>query len=231
MADVKQTKLLTFQSWVTHWDWYQYAVQHPVLVPHLLIDRSPCQDPFFDLQAARAEERRPLITGLCRKLRNFAVGDQFIYVTRVDPDVCNDLGIRFDESTIPYLGVAALVVKHVWPSHGASASSFKPRRYVACPEVTPYPPNLAHTDGPIAAAARESSIVHLNHKSFTPECSTADMWRRQYVEYYERQLGTPRDAGRVLRAAECRFETIDGNEAIQVSPLSAPVITVDDRSE
>jgi hypothetical protein len=72
----RRTKLLTFESWVTRATWYDYALAYPEMIPFPLIDRSPCQDPFFDPFAA-PQDRRPVISGLCRgrAMRNFRVGD------------------------------------------------------------------------------------------------------------------------------------------------------------
>lgn len=215
-----QTKLLTFQSWVTRWDWYTYAKKNPQHVPLLLVDRSPCLDPFFDPYAPSRSERRPLISGLCRLMKGFQQGDRFIYVTSIDSKVGQELGFDVSDGERRYFGVAALVVKRVWPSHAAAAETFQPRRYVAAPYPTSYPPNLAHERRPVAAAALESSITHdLNDIARTPPHSSTDIWRQQYHAYVLRQ----RDHR--LRVAECQVELVDGREAIQLSPHLAPILT------
>jgi hypothetical protein len=217
-----RTKLLTFESWVTRATWYDYALAHPEVIPFLLIDRSPCQDPFFDPFAAPAD-RRPMISGLCRgrAMRNFRVGDCFIYITRVDPRIVR----RFasDAVTGPrYFAVAVLRVVHVWPSHEVAAANFAPRRYVSVPERTPYPPNLAFAHHPEAAAASACSIVHdvdNRNRAHVPDDATDRMWRRQYSAYRTRQIRSQ------LPAAECRIETVHGRPSLQLRPARAPIVT------
>src|SRR5689334_3199776 len=108
------TKLLTFESWVTRAEWYAYARANPERVPYLLVDRSPCHDPFFDHYAPSPQDRRPLISGLCRCLKNFQPGDRFLYVTKIDPKLGREFGIRIGSGRPHYFGVAALVVRRVW---------------------------------------------------------------------------------------------------------------------
>jgi hypothetical protein len=87
-----QSKVLTFESWVTENEWFRYAKSHPIEIPYLLTDRSQCQDPFFDLFAPSARDRRPMITGLCRCFKNFTVGDRYVYVTRLCPEAARERG-------------------------------------------------------------------------------------------------------------------------------------------
>lgn len=172
-----------FQSWITRATWYDYALAHLEMIPFPLIDWSPCQDPFFDPFAA-PQDLRPVISGLCRgrAMRNFRVGDCFIFITRIDPRVVQ----RFASGTVAgphYFAVAALRVVHVWPSHHIAAADFTARRYVALPERTPYPPNLAFADHPEAAAASACSIVHDvddRDRAHVPDDATDRMWRPQY---------------------------------------------------
>jgi hypothetical protein len=168
------TKLLTFQTWVTDARWYDYAVAHPNLVPFPLIDRSPCQDPFFD-PLAEPQQRRPVISGLCRgrAMKNLTAGDRFIYITRIASRVADDLGLAAGRGHL-YFAVAALRVVTVWPSHQQAAAHLTPRRYVAMPELTPYPPNLAFEHHPPATAACECSVIHDEHdKWHLPDHATA----------------------------------------------------------
>jgi hypothetical protein len=225
MADRQRTKLLTFESWVRHPSYYQYAKEHPEQVPFILADRSPCTDPFFDLYAA-PHDRRPLISGLCRGLKNFRRGDRMIYVARVDNHVQRalaqiypDLAIDSRDRTTRYFGVAALRVIHVWDTHLAAAADFRPRRYVVAPDPTPYPPNLAHTCSKDAAVARESCVVHTATGAHTPATSTSDMWGWQINEYHLRQKRW------ALQAAQCEVEWVAGHEALRIDPASAPVFT------
>jgi hypothetical protein len=229
MSVVGRTKVLLFQSWVSNVEWYTYARQNPNHVPYLLVDRSPCQEPFFDLLAPTPEERRPLVSGLCRLVDNYVDGDQFIYVTRVDSQVCPELGIEFDGRQIPYLGVAALLVKRVWTTHDEAAAQFRPRRYVSSPATTAFPPNLAHREKPDAAAARETSILFDKKKPVTPDRSTTAMWRLNYRDYHHRATGICGSRqGHRLRVAECQYVHVDGRLALQESHLSAPLLHSND---
>ena len=211
-------KLLTCQTWVTKWVWFAYAQQHQGQVPFLLVDRSPCTDPFLDPYAS-SEERRPTISGLCRCFKNFRQDDTYIYITRVDHRVCRALSIP----TASYLGIAALTVVKVYNSHAAAASTFTSRRYVVAPALTPYPPNLAHDLHTRVAVLRESCIVSLEHDDrtvhYTPDCSTDAQWWKQVKFYHMRQKQ------RQLRVAECRLQQVSGRDALQLNPAHAPVLT------
>ncbi len=218
-------QLLTCQTWVTMRDWFIYARHHPEQVPFLLADRSPCTDPFLDPYALSKEKRRPLISGLCRCIKDFH--DFYIYVSRVDDWVCRALGIP----TGSYLGIAALKVVEVHESHADAAATFMPRRYVVAPVLTPYPPNLAHDPGAPAAVLRESCIVSLDSDAdcmldcstgvhhYTPDASTDDQWEKQFTFYHEREQD------RRLLVAECRLVQVSEREALQLNPAHAPVFT------
>ncbi len=106
----ERSKLLTCQTWVTEWNWFDYAQRYREQVPFLLVDRSPCTDPFFDPYASSEEERRPIISGLCRCIKNFRQGDTYIYITRVNHKVCQALGIATENMTATYLGIAAHLI-------------------------------------------------------------------------------------------------------------------------
>jgi hypothetical protein len=151
------------------------------------------------------------------------VGEHYIYVTKLHPRVSQYLGITTPDGKPLYLGVAALMVKRVWQSHLEAATSFDQRQYVVAPSPTPYPPNLTHDRHPVATVARESSIVHPEKgKGLTPYESTEKQWRGQHLFYHERQRK------RALRVAECQVEIIDGLEALQLHPGTAPVISASD---
>jgi len=228
----QKSKVLTFESWVTKKDWFRYATSNPDHVPHLLSDRSPCQDPFFDLFAHSAGERRPMITGLCRCLRNFNVGDRYIYVTRLCPDAARrrKLDIRHGPC---YLGVASMIVMNVGSSHEGASREFHPCRYVVAPLRTPYPPGLAHNARPIAAVSRESCIIYAESEScqassnkevaLTPDQSTNEQWHAAYSLYHERQ------ANGHLRVAFCQYEVDNGREALATTLEEAPVFFPSDR--
>lgn len=203
---------------VTKWDWFVYAQKHQQQVPFLLVDRSPCTDPFFDPYAS-SEERRPIISGLCRCIKNFRQGDTYIYITRVDYRVCRELGIQTEKTTAIYLGIAALIVAWVYESHAEAAATFTSRRYVVAPTPTPYPPNLAHESDTRAAVQRQSCIVSLDHTHYTPYHSKDDQWRKQVRIYHWRESKCH------LRVAECRVQHVDGREALQLYPEHAPVLT------
>lgn len=219
---IDRTKLLTFESWVTRATWYDYALAHPGVIPFPLIDRSPCQDPFPDPFAA-PEDRRPVISGLCRgrAMRNFRVGDCFICITCIDPRMVQ----RFASGTVAgphYFAVAALRAIRVWPSHQIAATDFTTRRYVSPPVRAPYPPDLAFADHPEAAAASACSIVHDvdgRDRAHVPDDATDRMWRRQYLACRTRQIRSQ------LRAAECQIETVRGCQCMQFRPADAPIVT------
>lgn len=222
MNDQPKTKLLTFESWVTNWEWYCYARDNPQHVPFLLLDRSPCQDPFFDPYAPSASQRIPLISGLCRARKNFSIGERFIYVTRVDRKVANELELRNPTNGSNYFGVAAMTVQEILPNHADATASFSPRRYVVAPEITPYPPNIAaYRSKTEAAVARESCIVHHKGRAYTPSASTPSQWRGLYQAYYSRQ------ENKKLRVACCQVDYISGKEALQLTPDLAPIFTIE----
>lgn len=227
---MQRSKVLTFESWVTESEWFRYAKSHSTEIPYLLSDRSQCQDPFFDLFAPSVRDRRPMITGLCRCFRNFNVGDRYVYVTRLCLEAVRERGL--DPKGGPwYLGVASMVVTKVESSHERAASHFSPRRYVAVPSETPYPPGLAHNVEPVAAVSRDSCIVHTEFKvcgsapkelALTPSQSTPDQWRKQYSDYHQREMD------KHLRAAFCKFESIGGREALTTRFEDAPVMSSKD---
>jgi hypothetical protein len=102
----------------------------------------------------------------------------------------------------------------------AASADLEPRRYVSLPTKTPYPPKLAFEPNPVAAAARQCSVIHdENDKWHLPDDATDRMWARQYPAYRTRQVRS------CLRAAECAIETEDGLNCLQPEPSRAPVIT------
>lgn len=126
--------IITFESWTTRHSWFDYARAHPAQVPLLLVDRSPCTDPYFDPFCA-PESARPVISGLCRRRKNYTIGQRFVYITRVDPRVLSQLG-RLPVSAGPgpwYFGVAAVCVRSLHPSHRDAAATFKSGKYAAAP--------------------------------------------------------------------------------------------------
>ncbi len=231
MANRSQaTTLLTFESWVTKWEWYIYARDQRHWVPYLLVDRSLCEEPFFDAFARSPAERQPVISGICRVRKNFEVGDKFIYRTRVDPRVRESL--RLYPAT-RYMAVAAMVVTEVSKSHEDASLRFLPRRYVVAPVLTAYPPNLVHASAPATAVDRRSCIVFKareqgsaitpgERRPLTPVRSTEEDRRSTYSGYHDRMLK------RRLRAALCKMEVVNGCEALVLDPLSAPVLTADE---
>jgi hypothetical protein len=230
-----QNRILTFESWVTRPEWFRYAIAHPDEVPHLLSDRSPCQDPFFDLFASEPSQRRPTITGLCRCLKNFNVGDRYIYVTKLCSGAERYLGLA-PTRRARYLGVASMFVVDIMSSHEEAARLFEPRRYVVSPLRTPYSPGLAHDLMPVAAVARESCIIHAPiagdeavdpiaygaRTPLTPIDSTSSQWLNDYLAYHRRENSNK------LRVALCRFDTVAGREAVAMNPKDAVVLTAED---
>jgi hypothetical protein len=227
LGESRKTKVLSFESWVTKADWFKYALSNRDKVPHLLCDRSPCQDPFFDLFAPSVSGRRPMITGLCRCLKHFEKGGRYIYVTRFCTPAAKHFGLDTGDGR-RYLGVASMIVERDAESHEGAAREFQPRRYVVSPFRTPYPPGLAHDEEPVAAAYRESCIVHRDSKScssskrqvaLTPDESTPQDWHNEYSAYHKRQFQC------ALRAAFCKFELIVGREALAIKIEEAPVLS------
>lgn len=220
-------KLLTFESWVTRNTWYTYAKKFVERVPYMLVDRSPCTDPFFD-PFAFSSERRPLISGLCRARKNFNVGDVYIYVTRIDKSILKDLGIANIINSPTYFGVAALRIKKVYNSHEEASLAFTPRRYIVNPNLTPYPPNLAFNScgskaSPEAAVDKDSCIIFdEKRRPRIPGESSVDQWKAHYNEYYIRQRN------RSLRAAECEIVSLDDKEALKLDTHIAPILTNND---
>jgi len=163
-----------------------------------------------------------MITGLCRGFKNFNEGDRYVYVTRLCREAVRERGL--DPKCGPwYLGVASMIVMSVESSHEQAARRFSRRRYVAVPEMTPYPPGLAHNAKPAAAVSRESCIVHPSRNvSLTPSRSKPEEWLQQYSDYHQRQKD------KQLRAAFCKFETIRGREALITKFEDAPVMSSKD---
>jgi hypothetical protein len=212
--------IITFESWTTRHPWFLYARSHLVQVPFLLVDRSPCTDPYFD-PFSPPGSARPVISGLCRRRKHYTVGQRFVFITRVDRRVLSQLG-RLPPSAGPdpwYFGVAAVSVRSIHPSHQHAAASFQSGKYAAAPSPTDYPPNLAHNPYPGAAAARESCITHdvnaTPPRPHTPATSTATMHRAHYNFYRTRQKGLP--------VAECQYERRGDRFALALDPQQAPV--------
>jgi hypothetical protein len=219
-------KLLTCQTWVTEWDWFVYAQRHPEQVPFLLVDRSPCTDPFLDPYTPSKEERRLIISGLCRvnQIKKYLrQGNTFIFITRVDHRVCRKLKIPTADERHTYLGIAALKIVREHASHEDAAKTFTSRRYIVAPDPTLYPPNLAHDLSTRVAVLRENCIVSLKRGNsavhYTPDCSTDAQWWEQVKSYYVRQKKNK------LPAAECCLVQVGGLEAIQLDPAHAPIFT------
>lgn len=216
-------KLLTFESWVTRKEWFQYAQKHPERIPYPLVDRSPCSDPFFD-PFSSINDRRPLISGLCRGLRNFNIGDTYIYVTRVDRKIYKDLRLEDDGQGPLYFGVAALEISKLYSSHEEASAAYAPRQYVVNPSLTNYPPNLAfnpcHKSWPEVATHHESCITFdKENKPLTPEEATLEQWQYHCNVYYIRQKI------KKLRAAECRVKSLLGQEALKLDVHAAPIFS------
>jgi hypothetical protein len=224
-------KILTCQTWVTMQAWFTYARHHPEQVPFLLVDRSPCTDPFLDPYAS-PQDRRPIISGLCRvKLikKDLKQGNTFIYITRVARQVCRDLKIPTTDERHTYLGIAALKIVKEHPSHECAAKTFTSRRYIVAPDPTPYPPNLVHDLDDLrtcVAVRRESCIVSYvvpqkrgeKIVKKTVHCTPDQLndnheWGKQVGRYHIRQKKNQ------LPVAECCLE------AIQLDPAHAPVFT------
>lgn len=199
------TRCLTFESWLSRYDWYKYAINNKHLEIPLLTDRSPCSDPFFDRYS---DIKRPLISGLCRARKNYKKGDRFVYITRIDNKVGKELGVLLSPGRIHYCIVASLIVDKIYPSHEDAAKTFTARQYVKAPEITSHPPNLITGNNPNNAHLREYCIVsNKSKKKLTPYESTDVEWKFQYHLYRHRK------ETKKLPVAECFFEIINGNVA------------------
>lgn len=208
----------TFETWVTHRDWFTHATLNPAAMPHLLVDRSQCTDPFLD-QFTPVAAARPLLSGICRRRTRYPIGGRIIYVTRIDRRI---LPLLHRQATSPtrslYLVVAALSITEIHATHRDAANTFSPNRYAPEPTLTPFPPNLVHLPYPGAALARGSCITHdvttTRPTPHTPRTSTAIMHRRHYAAYRSREPGLP--------VAECRFlrgiRYLDPSNAPMISP-------------
>lgn len=124
-----------------------------------------------------------------------------------------------------------MLVTRVEPSHEQAANVFSSRRYVPVPVETPYPPGLAHSPEPIAAASRDACIVHAEvaglgllsrEIALTPAQSTDEQWRNLYSAYHRRQ------AEKRLRVAFCRFEMVGSREALAIKFEDAPMLSSKD---
>lgn len=183
----------------------------------MAIDRSPCCDPFFDLYT---EEKRPLVSGLCRAFKKHQLGDRFIYVTRVDGKAAADLGVPVEKGQLYYAMVASMTVVKVHASHEAAAATFSNRRYVHSPALTPYPPNLIASMELDAAVDRLYSVVSDQHgKKYIPDQSTDGLWRKQYYLYRFRKEKND------LPVAECRFDEVDDRIALSLDVTADTIVT------
>ena len=209
--------ITTFESWVTRFEWYSYAARHRAAVPHVLVDRSQCTDPFLD-QFNPTAIARPLLSGLCRPRSSYQVGGRIVYLTRVDRRVLSELGRSPPtDSGALYFLVAALRIGVVHATHRDAAKTFSSGHYAPDPNPTPYPPNLSHAAYPGGALARGSCITHdvtaASPRAHTPATSTTRMHRFHY-EFYRKR-------GRRFPVAECTFER--GGRILD--PQLAPILS------
>lgn len=203
-------RVLTFESWVSTDDSWKYAESHPDLVPRALrlTDRSPCMEPFFD----HLNRNRGLgfISGLCRLRKNFELGQQFLYVTRVNEKVLKLLGKSANE---PYFAVAMLEVVAVHASHQDAAEKCQQGFYVCEGKETAYPPNLIPTNSSDQCVPADRCICHDNrtNKTYTLDNIPNGLYEQQVRNYYNRQVGHK------LRVAECSVKALSTDT--QQAPL------------
>ncbi|WP_231864391.1 hypothetical protein [Sorangium cellulosum] len=123
-----------------------------------------------------------------------------------------------------YLGVAALRVTTIYPTHAAAAATFGQARYAANPNLSAHPPNLAHLPYPGASVESRSCITHDVHAdpphAHTPLTATAPMHHAHYKFYRGRQRGLP--------VAECVFDSVEGRAARALDPIKAPLLSSSD---
>jgi hypothetical protein len=234
MNHEKNSRLVTFQTWVYKRDWYEYSKLNSKYIPFVLVDRSPCQDPFFD-QFQKPSKRNPVISGICRCWKNFKKGQVFVYLAPLDRRVAKDLKREIPNPGRVYLGVAAMRVVDVKESHDDAISSFKQNQYVAFPKETSHPPNIIGTneDGYETAACRESSILwrksltrtgNKKDVSYTPCQSRSNraLWESN-IKDYKRKAKEKK-----LKVAICEFLTFKGRQSLCLNPRKAPIIQRED---
>jgi len=230
MNHEKNSRIVTFQTWVYRQDWHEYSKHNSKYIPFVLVDRSPCEDPFFD-QFQKASKRKPVISGICRCWKNFKKGQVFVYLAPLDRKVAKDLKREIPKPRIAYLGVAAMRVVDVIDNHDDALSLFQRRQYVAIPKETPHPPNIIGTneDGDAAAACRESSILwrkisKTKHVPYTPcqRRSNRALWESN-IKDYKRKANEKK-----LKVAICEFLTFKGRQALCLNPRKAPIIQRED---
>jgi hypothetical protein len=202
-------KILTFESWLTTDKAFDYALRHPELVPHLLVDRSPCSDPFFDPFSPSDSARQAVIGGLCRGFVP-AEGTELLYITKLSRTAVKALG-RTEK--VRYLAAAYLVVNEVVADHDLACKRFSPSHYVYRDRLTIRPPNVIGADQSAVAMPRESCLIRPDGKTmYTPkDLQSVEAYLPNIEEYVRRSKGEGFRGERVrrpMRVAICSVEKL-----------------------
>ena len=190
--------VITFESWCTRAEWWAYAEQHADILPRKrrLVDRSPCMDPFFD---PFNEGLGGYISGLCRGIKNFHMGQRLLYLTRPAPDISSLTRIGGK-----YFVVAHLQVEKIFESHEAAATCCKPGHYTDETRLTARPPNILASDDAEPCLPRDRCIVYeetsaKSQRPLTPTNATYEVYEESLKLYRVR-----RDLGN-LKVARCKI--------------------------
>ena len=196
-----------------------------------------CQDPFLD-QFQAINNAEPVISGLCRGLSNrLQVNDILIYITKIPISVLRQIGLYNNQQLPVYLGVAILKVDRIISSHSAAANTFAARQYIASPNYTPFPPNLAHNPRPIAALKRSACVTYKkvktknNHWQYRPIIGSNAIqseYQSNYTLYHQRQQNMYSNPLPVALCSFLRTNPFMGGNIQNPRPLdpsNAPIIT------
>ncbi|MEK4486918.1 hypothetical protein MHH81_15320 [Psychrobacillus sp. FSL H8-0484] len=210
-----RTICLTFESWYSKYEWYEYSNKNKYLEIPMLTDRSPCSDPFFDIYS---NNKRPLLSGLCRAKKHYTIGDRYVYITKINKRICKEKGFIKNPSEIHYCLVASLIVKKTFDSHELAAESFKKSKFTVHPEETNHPPNLITSDLPECAISKDYCIVVSKAKKgkqqLAPDKATIEDWKYQYHLYDNRKKK------KNLRVAECEYEILKNGKYALIQNLN-----------
>jgi hypothetical protein len=214
-VEKRKLKVISFESWVSTEEGFGYAKTHPQDVPHLLVDRSPCSDPFFDPFAPSDAERQVTVSGLCRCFVP-QLGQEILYLTKICRTARHEIPNADAGSGFSHLVVAMIKVGQVFKSHEEAAKSFSPARFTIRGERTPRPPNVIGPNHLEAAVPLRSCLLREGPKRlYTPGDSLAQEKYLMNVAFYRnRSLGLNNN-GKSLRnplgVALCRVERIELN--------------------
>jgi len=180
----QRIKVITFESWATTERGFEYACRNPQHVPSLLVDRSPCSDPFFDPYAPD-DSRRAVVSGLCRGFVPHE-GDEILYITRLSKEA------SAKRNNARYLAVAHLLAEGRIKNHETALASFEPQHYVSREKLTSRPPNVIGPNHKDVAMPSRSCIIRPDAKTaILPDDPRAPHEYEPHItSYEERSKGT-----------------------------------------